>query len=76
MTAAAAAHAGQQRPSRGYSLAVTRRNGCSWPSGPSRPGQGVQGLEILHAGLRAARAGPNQYNGYDVTYVLSPLWAR
>ncbi len=43
------------------------------PGRVGRPAQGVQG--ILHASLRAARAGPNEYNGYDVTYVLSPLCA-
>jgi hypothetical protein len=43
---------------------------------PGRVGSTAQGVQgILHAGLRAARATPNQYNGYDVTYVLLPLWA-
>ncbi len=45
---------------------VGTASGCSWPGRVARPGQGVHG--ILHAGFRAARAGPNQYNGYDVTY--------
>jgi hypothetical protein len=44
------------------------------PGRVGRPAQGVQG--ILHAGFRAARAGQNQFNCYDVTYVLLPLWAR
>jgi hypothetical protein len=38
---------------------------------PGQVGSMAQGVqEILHAGFRAASARPNQYNGYDVTYVL------
>jgi hypothetical protein len=44
-----------------------RRNGSARPGGP---GQGVQ--EILHAGIRTARALTKPCNGLDAMGVLAP----